>query len=84
MADAIDGLGAGGDAVATKVLAIVGTVDPYVPPRDVDDLEALGAAVVRYQGAEHGFMHDPSRPAHRPDDARDAWQRIHRWLDVAS
>ena len=83
MADAIDGLRIGGDAVAAKVLAVVGTSDPYVPPRDVEDLEALGASVVRYEGAEHGFMHDPSRPAHRADDAQDAWQRISAWLDVA-
>jgi carboxymethylenebutenolidase len=31
--------------------------------------------VVRYEGADHGFAHDPSRPAHRPDDAADAWRR---------
>jgi carboxymethylenebutenolidase len=41
----------------------------------VDALEALGATVVRYEGADHGFVHDPDRPAHRPDDAADAWSR---------
>jgi carboxymethylenebutenolidase len=55
---------------ARRVLAIVGTADPYTPQEQVDELEAAGATVVRYEGAEHGFVHDPTRPAHRPDDAR--------------
>ena len=62
------------------VLALVGTADPYTPPDALDDLEATGATVVRYEGAEHGFIHDPSRPAHRPDDADDAWARAHAFL----
>lgn len=67
-------------AGASPVLAIVGTADPYTPPGDVDDLEAAGARVVRYEGAEHGFVHDPGRPAHRPDDAADAWARALAFL----
>lgn len=82
MADAIDVLERGGPAVAAKVLSVAGTEDPYLPLRDVEDLEALGASVVRYDGAEHGFMHDAARPGHRPDDAADAWRRIDAWLDV--
>jgi carboxymethylenebutenolidase len=65
---------------ATRVLAIIGTADPYTPPEDVDALVAAGATVVRYEGAEHGFVHDPSRPAHRADDAADAWSRVLAWL----
>jgi carboxymethylenebutenolidase len=65
---------------AARVLAVVGTADPYTPANDVDDLAALGAAVVRYDGAEHGFVHDPARPAHRADDAADAWRRVLAWL----
>lgn len=65
---------------AAPVLAVVGTEDPYTPPHHVDELEAAGAAVVRYQGAEHGFVHDPSRPAHRADDAADAWRRVTAFL----
>ncbi|HEX4819128.1 MAG TPA: dienelactone hydrolase family protein [Acidimicrobiales bacterium] len=65
---------------AAKVLAIIGTNDPYTPARDVDDLEAAGATVVRYDGAEHGFVHDASRPAHRADDAADAWRRVADWF----
>ena len=65
---------------AARVHAIIGTADPYTPPEDVDALEAAGATVVRYEGAEHGFVHDPSRPAHRADDAADAWSRVIDWL----
>ena len=80
--DALDALLATPGA-AGLVLAVVGTNDPYTPPDDLADLEAAGATVVRYEGAEHGFVHDPSRPAHRPDDAADAWRRAVEWLTTA-
>ncbi len=64
----------------SAILSIVGTLDPYTPPADIDALEAKGVEVVRYPGAEHGFVHDPSRPSHRPADAADAWSRFHRHL----
>jgi carboxymethylenebutenolidase len=67
---------------ADRVLAIIGTADPYTPKDDVDALQAAGATVVRYEGAEHGFVHDASRPAHRADDAADAWSRVKDWLAV--
>jgi len=67
-------------AGASPVLAIIGTADPYTPADHVDDLEATGAQVVRYDGAEHGFVHDPSRPAHRADDAADAWRHTINFL----
>jgi carboxymethylenebutenolidase len=58
---------------ACPVLAIVGEADVWTPPDDVAALEVLpNVSVVRYPGAEHGFVHDPERPAHRPDDAADA------------
>jgi len=66
---------------AAKVLAIIGTADPYTPADDVDALAALpNATVVRYEGAEHGFVHDASRPSHRADDAADAWRRVKEFL----
>jgi carboxymethylenebutenolidase len=77
--DAIDVLKATPGA-AERVLAIIGTADPYTPAQDVDDLEAAGATVVRYEGAEHGFVHDASRPAHRATDAADAWRRVSDWF----
>jgi carboxymethylenebutenolidase len=60
---------------ASPTLAIVGERDHYTPAADVDELWAAGVEVVRYPEAEHGFVHDPARPAHRPDDAADAWRR---------
>ena len=58
------------------VLAIFGGVDHWTPP---DDIEAVRTAnphvsVRVYPDADHGFVHDPSRPAHRADDAADAWR----------
>jgi dienelactone hydrolase len=63
-----------------RVLAIIGDLDPYTPPADVEALAAGGVTVVRYPQAEHGFAHAPERPAHRPDDAADAFERARRWL----
>jgi len=56
-------------------LELAGTEDPWVSAPDLESLEQAGVEVVRYEGADHGFAHDPSRPAHRPDDAADAWSR---------
>ena len=65
---------------ASSVLAIIGTADSFTPPDDVAALEATGARAVRYEGADHAFVHDPDRPVHRPDDAADAWRRAIDWL----
>ncbi len=65
------------------VLAIIGALDPYTPPDDVDALRALPhVEVVAYPEAEHGFVHAPERPAHRPDDAADAWLRATSFLSA--
>jgi carboxymethylenebutenolidase len=63
-----------------RVLAIVGELDQFTPLDAIDALEATGVKVVRYPEAEHGFAHDPARPAHRAADAADAFDRAHRWL----
>lgn len=62
---------------ACPVLAVVGGRDPYTPPDDVEALRRAGphVSVVAYPEADHGFVHDPARPAHRPADAADAWRR---------
>lgn len=65
---------------ARRVLAIIGSVDPYTPPTDVAELRAVGCEVVEYQGADHAFAHDPSRPSHRAADAADAFKRAFDWL----
>jgi carboxymethylenebutenolidase len=67
-------------ADACPVMAIVGTVDQWTPPDDVAAAEAAGVTVVRYEGADHGFVHDDTRPAHRAADAADAWQRALAFL----
>lgn len=80
MVEPLDALTAPG---ACPVLAIVGTVDPYTPAEELDALEAAGATVVRYEGADHGFVHDASRPSHRARDAADAWGRALAFLTGA-
>ena len=66
---------------AIPTLAIVGGLDPYTPR---DDVAALGGVphvqVAEYPDAEHGFVHDPSRPSHRQADAADAWSRVRTFL----
>lgn len=64
----------------SHVLAIIGGRDPWTPPADVEALRATGAEVVAYPEAEHGFVHDPDRPAHRAEDAADAWRRVIAFL----
>lgn len=66
---------------ACPTLAILGGVDPYTPSDDIDalrDLQHVEAVV--YPEAEHGFVHDPSRPSHRAADAADAWRRTLAFL----
>jgi len=68
------------EGCAECVLAIIGGVDPFTPPSDVDQLRSTGAVVQVYPEADHAFAHDPSRPVHRPDDAADAFARAKDWL----
>ncbi len=67
---------------AAPTLAVVAGRDHWAPSGDVDALRALGSnvEVVVYPEADHGFVHDPSRPAHRPGDAADAWARVAAFL----
>jgi len=63
-------------------LAILGGQDHFTPPEDVDALRALpNVEAVVYPEGEHGFVHDPSRPTHRADDAADAWARVIEFLN---
>lgn len=63
-------------AGVSPTMAIIGDLDPYTPPEDVAELERAGVEVRRYERAEHGFVHDATRPSHRPDDAADAWANV--------
>lgn len=69
-----------GAADRAPILHLCGTDDPYVPTSDLDELESAGAEVVRYPGADHGFVHDSSRPSHRADDAAGAWLRVAEFM----
>lgn len=66
---------------ACAVLAILGGKDHWTPPDDIEALRELEHVdVVVYPEADHGFVHDPARPAHRADDAADAWRRVAEFL----
>ncbi len=65
---------------ACPTMAIVGTIDQWTPPDDVAAAQEAGVTVVRYEGADHGFVHDPTRPAHRAGDAADAWAKAIAFL----
>ncbi len=66
-------------------LAIFGGKDPLTPPEDIDALRAAwrdrnDCEIVVYPEADHGFVHAPERPAHRPDAAADSWRRALTFL----
>ena len=63
-----------------RVLALIGTQDPYTLPNHVDELRSVGVTVREYPDAVHAFAHDPARPVHRPDDAADAFRATRDWL----
>jgi carboxymethylenebutenolidase len=67
------------------VLAFFGEDDPFIPLAAVEELKAAlarhgkQAEVVVYPGAGHGFFCD-ERASYHADAARDAWQRLTRFL----
>ena len=68
-------------------LVIIGAVDHFTPPDDVDALRSAWAGrpdckIVVYPEADHGFIHVPERPAHRHDDAADAWNQVLEFLSA--
>jgi carboxymethylenebutenolidase len=68
-------------------LAIFGSADTLTPAADIDALRAAWSGrddceIVVVEGAEHGFVHDPDRPAHRADDAAELWARAIAWLSA--
>jgi len=64
----------------TRAMAVLGGRDSFTPSDDIEALRAAGVGVAFYPEAEHGFVHDPNRPAHRPDDAADAWSKAVSFL----
>lgn len=67
-------------ADACPTLAVFGSADPWTPAAEIDALGTAWAGrsdceIVVIEGADHGFVHDPDRPAHRPADAAALWDR---------
>jgi carboxymethylenebutenolidase len=84
LAEPLDGI-----ADACPTLAIFGSEDHWTPAADIDALREAWSGrpdceVVVYDGADHGFLHDADRPAHRATDAADAWSRALRFIGVAA
>ena len=63
-----------------RVLAIIGGKDHYTPPADVAKLIRSNVKTEIYPEAEHAFAHDASRPAHRAQDAANAYEKTYTWL----
>jgi carboxymethylenebutenolidase len=68
-----------------STLAIFGSIDPWTPAADIDALRAAwrgrtDCEIVVVDDADHGFAHDPERPAHRSADAAECWDRTINWL----
>jgi carboxymethylenebutenolidase len=75
-----------GAAEVCPTLAIFGGADSFTPSADIDALRAAwtdrpDCEIVVYPDAQHGFVQAPDRPAHRPDDAADAWRRVLEFLN---
>jgi carboxymethylenebutenolidase len=83
----IEPLDAAAEMVST--LAIFGSNDSWTPAADIDALRAAWSGrddceIIVVEGAEHGFVHDPERDIHRPDDAARVWDRALAWVGATS
>jgi carboxymethylenebutenolidase len=82
----IEPLEVAADMVPT--LAYFGSNDPYTPAADIEALRAAWSGrtdceIVVVEGAEHGFVHDPDREVHRPEDAARAWEKTLQWIGTS-
>jgi carboxymethylenebutenolidase len=72
-------------ADACPTLAIFGSIDQWSPPAEIEALRTAWGGrddceIVVIDGADHGFVHDPDRPAHRADAAAAMWERATAFL----
>jgi carboxymethylenebutenolidase len=75
-------------AEMVPTLAFFGSNDPYTPAADIEALRAAWSGrtdceIVVVEGAEHGFVHDPERDVHRPEDAARAWEKTLQWIGTS-
>jgi len=76
-------------AVAAQMaptLAFFGSNDPFTPAADIEALRGAWSGrsdceIVVVEDAEHGFVHDPDREAHRPEAAAEAWEHALQWVN---
>jgi carboxymethylenebutenolidase len=79
----VEPLAVAGDMCPT--LAFFGTADSWTPAADIDALRTAwqgrpDCEIVLIDGADHGFVHDPDREAHRAADAAACWERAINWI----
>ena len=72
-------------AGSCPTLAVFGGADPWSAADHIEALRDLwsyryDSEIVVVEGAEHGFVHDPERPAYRPEDAAVLWERALAWV----
>ncbi len=65
---------------AKNTMAILGDIDPYTPPDLIEKLKATGVTCSIFEECDHGFVHDPHRPAHKKDEAAEAWKQAETFL----
>jgi len=67
----------------STLLAIIAEDDHWTPPEKVDKLRAAGVPIANFEGCEHGFVHDPDRDDHHPEQAAKAWRTAIEFLSGA-
>jgi len=75
-------------AEMSPTLAYFGAKDPWTPAADIEALRAAWSGradceIIVVEEADHGFVHDPDRDAHRPDDAAKPWERALQWIGAS-
>lgn len=65
---------------AQNTMAVLGDIDHYTPPDSIEKLKATGVTCSIFEGCDHGFVHDPDRPAHKPAESAQAWDQTFDFL----
>jgi carboxymethylenebutenolidase len=75
------------ERIACPVLGLFGADDPNPSPADVRKIDARLTELGKphefhtYDGAGHAFLNFSNQVRYRPEQARDAWQRMLAFLD---